>query len=157
MANAEVYKVMDADGNVTFTDNPPANDPTTEAVDLPEINTQPALPVPARGKAKEEEQQGYQEITIVSPAHDSTIPPGHQEVGVSVSLTPELQPGHQIQLIFNGQPYGSPTPTTSFSILSLIRGEHSIQVQVLDSELNVVGTSSTNTIHVKRHSIQHVN
>ena len=156
-AIAEVYRVVNADGTVTYTDNPPAGDPTVESVDLPTINTQPGLQMPSMAKKaadKEGEEFSGYEVSIVSPAPGATIPPGYEQIPVKVSTTPGLQQGHLIQLMSNGQAYGSPSPRTSFSISPLIRGEHSIQAKILDSNNDVVGQSGTTTVHVKRHSIQ---
>lgn len=156
-AIAEVYRVVNADGSVTYTDNPPAGDPTVESVDLPTINTQPGLQMPSMAKKaddKESEEFAGYEVRIVSPAPGATIPPGYEQIPVKVSTAPGLQQGHLIQLMSNGQPYGSPSSRTSFSISPLIRGEHSIQAMILDSNNDVVGQSGTTTVHVKRHSIQ---
>ena len=148
---------MDDDGKVTFTDNPPHNTPTKEKVTLPVTNIQPALDSVPTVKKAEEEIEGYQEIAILTPAQDTTIPPGQEVLVVEVGLTPRLKAGHLIQLLFNGQAYGPPTTVSSFTISSLIRGEHSLQVQVIDSEGNVIGSSNNNTIHVKRGSALHPN
>ena len=155
-ATAEVYRVINENGTVTYTDNPPAGDPSVESVDLPTINTQsaPAIPTTVK-KVAAEEQTGYQKIAILTPTQGSTIPPGHQEVTIQIALTPALQTGHLIQLLFNGQHYGPPSSSTTFHIGSLVRGEHSIKAHILDSKNNIVGQSNSITIYVKRHSIKH--
>ncbi len=156
-AIAEVYRVVNSDGSVTYTDNPPAGDPTVEPMNLPALNTQPALQMPSITKKaddkKEEEFAGY-EVSIASPTPGATIPPGYEQIPVKVSTKPGLQQGHLIQLMSNGQPYGSPSSRTSFSISPIIRGEHSIQAKILDSNNDIVGQSGITTVHVKRHSIQ---
>ena len=156
-AIAEVYRVINENGTVTYTDNPPAGNPSVESVNLPTINTQPAPNIPATAKktAADEEQTGYQKIAILTPAQGTTIPPGHQDVTVQIALTPALQTGHLIQLLFNGQHYGPPTISTTFKIDALARGEHSIKAHVLDNKYNIIGQSNSITIYVKRHSIKH--
>lgn len=154
---AEVFRVVDDEGNVTYTDTPPANDPTAEPVELPTINTQPALKMPAASTAKKQDdkQQGYQQISILSPAPGTTVPPGQQALPVQVSLTPALHEGDMIQLLFNGQPYGAPSTSRMFNINDIFRGEHSLQAQVINSSGDVLISSSSTTVHVKRHSILH--
>ena len=156
-AIAEVYRVFNMDGTITYTDTPPAGDPTVEQVTLPTTNTAAAVQTPTMTKkgGSDNEFTGYHQITIISPVSGTTIPPGHEEILIQVSIMPNLQPDHLIQLIFNGQPYGAPSSSTSFTIGSLIRGEHSLQVQVLDSNNDIVGQSGTTTVYVKRHSIGH--
>ncbi len=156
-AYAEVYRVVDEEGKVTFTDKPPHDAPTKEKVSLPITNVQPALKVAPAVEAAEEEIEGYQEIAILAPAQDTTIPPGQETLTVQVGLKPSLKAGHLIQLLLNGQSYGLPTATTSFSIGSLIRGENSVQIQVVDTEGSVIGLSNTATIHIKRGSALHPN
>lgn len=156
-ASAEIYRIVDEEGKVTFTDKPPHGAPTKEKVHLPTANIQPALKIAPAVKAVEDEIDGYQEIAILAPTQDTTIPPGQETMTVQVGLKPTLKTDHLIQLLLNGQSYGLPTATTSFSIGSLIRGEHSVQVQVVDTEGNVVGLSNTTTIHVKRGSALHPN
>lgn len=156
-ALAEVYRVVDEDGTVQYTDNPPAGDPTVESVDLPTINTQPALKIPrtVTKKDAQEEHSGYQNVSISVPAQGTTIPPGQESIPVQISLTPQLKDGDAIQLMFNGQPYVAASSSTSYNIGSLIRGEHSIQAQIIDSNGDVVAQSGTTTVYVKRHSIKH--
>ncbi|MDX2463236.1 MAG: DUF4124 domain-containing protein [Porticoccus sp.] len=156
-ATAEVYRVINENGTVTYTDNPPAGDPSVESVDLPTINTQPAptISTAAKKTTTGEEQTGYQKIAILTPSQGATIPPGHQEVTVQIALTPALQTGHFVQLLFNGQDYGPPSLSTTFHVGSLVRGEHSIKAHILDSKNNLIGQSNSITIYVKRHSIKH--
>jgi len=153
-ASADIYRIVDEEGKVTFTDKPPHDAPTKEKVHLPTANIQPALKTIPTVKTVQEEIEGYQKIAILTPTHDMTIPPGHETLTVQVGLSPALKRGHFVQLIFDGNPLGSPTAATSFNIDSLIRGEHSIQIQIVDSKQKIIGTSNTNTIHVKRGSIQ---
>ena len=152
---AQVYRIVDEQGNVKYTDQPPANDPSAEALQLPSVNTQPAVSPRESSTESEKQEAGYKEVVILTPAQDSTITPGQLEVVVQVYLEPALRSGHRVQLIHNGQPHGPAAPATSFVIDSLIRGEHTVQAQVIDSADNPVGQSATVTIHVKRHSIQH--
>lgn len=154
-AAAQVYRTVDEQGNVKYTDQPPANDPSAEELQLPSVNTQPALSPSKPSNESEKEDIGYKEVAILSPAQDSTIPPGQLEVVVQVFLEPALKTGHRVQLLHNGQPHGSAAPATSFVIDSLIRGEHTLQAQVIDGTDNPIGQSDTVTIHVKRHSILH--
>jgi hypothetical protein len=157
---AEVYRIVDEEGNVTFTDKPPHNAPVKEKVSLPITNTvetPPALETDPSAGAAEEEAASYQMISILTPTQDTTIPPGQETITVQVGLKPDLQASHLIQLLLNGQSYGLPTATTSFNIGSLVRGESSIQVQVVDTKGNIIGLSNTTTIHIKRGSSQHPN
>ena len=152
---AQVYRTVDEKGNVKYTDQPPANDTSAEELTLPSINTQPAVAPKKPTRSSQSEEVSYKDIVILSPAQDSTIPPGQLEVVVQVYLEPALRSGHRVQLRHNGQPHGPAVPATSFVIDSLIRGAHTLQAQVVDNTDNPIGQSDTVTIHVKRHSILH--
>lgn len=153
--SAGVYRVVDENGNITYTDNPPVDNPSVESIKLPSINTQPApqVSVPTT-KETEDEALNYEQLSIVSPSEGTTITPGQRSIPVEVSLTPALREGDAIQLLFNGQPFGSPSNSTHFTIQPLIRGEHSIQAYVIDSENNIVIRSGATTVYVKRPSVQ---
>ena len=147
-----VYKTVDEEGNVSYTDNPPSEGDRAEPVDLPAINTQPALEVKLKPKEQPPKETGYKEVSILSPAQDATIPPGQRNVVVQVFLEPALKPSHRVQLLHNGNPHGQPAFATSFTIDELIRGMHTLQAQVVDESDAVVASSQTVTIHVKRAS-----
>jgi hypothetical protein len=150
-AHSGVYRVVDENGNVTFTDNPPADHSESEAVTLPRINTQPAPP-PAPAVQQEElsATEGYTQVLITQPVNEATIPPGQQVISVKLEVQPALQPGHSIQLVVDSQPYGKAQAGTSFSIAGLERGEHALLARVLDENKQSLATSNAITIHVKR-------
>ena len=149
-AVSEVYKVVDQNGKVTYTDNPPADNPTTESVDLPTINTQPAPALQPQTEGKAAEATDYSQVSITNPAHDSTVPPGQLSVNVQISTEPALQLGHGVQLFYDNQPYNEPVPATSFQISGMERGEHTLQAKIIDEVGNILLSSNTITFYVKR-------
>lgn len=152
-----VYRVVDEQGRVTYTDSPPANS-TSEPIKLSPINTQPAAIVPpAQKKAEQPADAPYSVSRITQPAQDTTVPPGQLDVIVQIELEPRLQPGHLVKLYHNGQLYGAPTSASAFSLTSLIRGKHQIQAEVVDADGNIKATTQTVVFHVKRTSSQHPN
>ena len=73
---AQVYRVEDDQGEVTYTDSP-AEGSRAESVELPPINTQPGLaPPPKAPPTTTEPGQSYTTAYILQPENDSTIPPG---------------------------------------------------------------------------------
>lgn len=53
-AYSEIYKTVDENGNVVFTDNPKGNE--AEEVQLPEVNTQPATRITIKLSPPKEEE-----------------------------------------------------------------------------------------------------
>ncbi len=52
--SAEIYRTTDEQGNVIFTDKPPAGASTTERIELPPTNTTPATVVRPRPETESE-------------------------------------------------------------------------------------------------------
>ena len=160
LATAEktIYKVVDKDGKVTYTDQKPASNIDYEIRKLPSAkpsdtqNGTPARtwsldPTPSN-KAKK--FQGYQSVQITFPANDQTILHDQQEVSVKLVLTPSLYKDHKAQLTFDGRDIDQPSKNLNFVLTDLERGSHQIQVQIVDSNGKTVGSSNTVSIHVKR-------
>ncbi len=149
-----MYRVVDEQGHVTYTDSPPANS-TSEPIKLSPINTQPAAVTPQTQKQPEQAVgAAYTVSRITQPAQDTTVPPGQLDVIVQIELEPQLQPGHLVKLYHNGRLYGAPTSASSFSLTSLIRGQHQVQAEIVDADGNIKATTQTVVFHVKRASAQ---
>lgn len=151
---SKVYKIVNPDGSITYTDNPPADHQQTAPLNLPPINTQSSPEVPANLRTSNEDDtpEVYQALEITSPADDATIPPGQQTVTVSASVTPALRPGHQLQLYYDGEPHSVSSSLSVTLNPPLYRGSHSIQFAVVDKNGKILIKSAPHTIHIKRAS-----
>ena len=123
-----VYKWVDAQGNVHYTDHPR---PGAVKVQLPKSQTyQPPsmndMPTPAPEASTETPTTGYQQLNIASPADQATLW-YVDEVPVSVSLVPNLRTGDTLTYNMDGQTIG-PTPETSVTFKNIPRGEHTVSV-----------------------------
>jgi hypothetical protein len=158
-----VFKTVDEQGNVTFTDNPPAGSESREIKIRPintQVSTAPAPPADAdtaptgetAEKKPEEEvkEVRYSASFITQPLDQSTVPPGQTEVVVQIGLKPPLQEGHVVKLLHNGE-VGSPTTSTRFTLTNLIRGEHQIRAQIFGADGNRKAETQTITFYVKRY------
>lgn len=162
-ASAQIYRVVDEDGRVTYTDTPPGDEAsqetrksTSEKLSLPSINIQPGTEIAPREASDDGDQvSGYRYVAIAAPEDDTTIPPGQLEVSVQVAMEPDLKPGHRVLLHYNDEPHGEPTTSTRFVLSELIRGSYPIRAEILDQEGTVVAASEPVTLHVKRHSRLH--
>ncbi|MEM9254193.1 MAG: DUF4124 domain-containing protein [Pseudomonadota bacterium] len=154
--HAQVYRSVDENGNVIFTDSPPADAQSTEAVELPPTNTVAPPPnVPSyQPPATEAEpaQRNYQ-VSIAQPANETTIPMGPGNFAVTAQVEPNLAGDHRLQLTMDGAPWGEPQSSGSWSLTNVFRGEHTLAVNVLDQNGNTVATSSGVTVYVLRPSI----
>jgi hypothetical protein len=152
-AGAQVYRVVDEDGNVTFTDRPPSED--AEPVEVRTPNTTPPPPgnaFPEPPPPPEDEPVPGYSVTITAPADETIIPRGPGNVSVSASVSPALQSGHLLQLLMNGEPREEPQTGGSWDLTNVFRGEQNISVAVVDGDGKRLSESDPVTIFVFRPS-----
>lgn len=73
-------------------------------------------------------------------------------LNVNGVLSPGLQPGDTIELIDNGQRIKQ-GQQTSFALEYLDRGEHQLQLQVVNAKGDVIISSNLVTVYIQRHSV----
>ena len=145
-----VYRQVDAEGNISFSDQAT---PGAEAITIRKAQTIAPPPVGAfrpEPAVKKEAQAGYDRLAIVRPRHDETIVGAAQgNFDVKVDLRPALRAGDSLILLLNGA-RAERAKTTNFTFSNLYRGAHTLQVAVSSAEDKVIQRSATVTVHVKR-------
>lgn len=140
---APVYRSVDEQGRVVFSDEP---SPGAEKVDVPAANTTPALePRDVERKSSQPDFAGYGAVRIISPG--DIVPNGLAGAAVRVELEPELQSGHRIQVLLDGEAVASGA-STQLTIQQLPRGTHTLEVQVLGGKPEKVLGSGSREIFV---------
>lgn len=150
---ADVYKVIDENGNVTYTDQPNADLDTAAVEKLPPLNKIPALALPAADKPNDDQPlafPGYNLIAIASPENDEVILHNQVSISVRLALDPPLQPGHRVQYLFDGLPQGPTVPVTEFQIGNIVRGAHQLSAKVFGAQGQLLGSTAAIKVHVKR-------
>jgi uncharacterized protein DUF4124 len=135
-----VYKTVDDDGNIIFTDKPSEN---AEEIKLQELQTiDNPNPIRSTPRPRQTDKGSlYKTFFIANPANDSGIRSNNGSVSISVSLEPTLRPGHKIIISMDGKEIGS---GTSVSLQNVDRGTHSISASVVDGDgKKLISTSST--------------
>ena len=143
-----IYRSVDANGNVVFTDQKPEG-MESEEVQLREMNTVPIKQVDLSGISSvdsEEESvfKGYSMLKITSPAHEATVRNPEAAVVVTVELEPALQPGDSLVLYDNG------VAQSGMSVEAPNRGVHALVVKVLDGDGQVLISSPVVEFYVHR-------
>ncbi|MFC4258389.1 DUF4124 domain-containing protein [Marinobacter lacisalsi] len=150
-AQAEVYRQVDANGNVTFTDEPGDN---AERVDVKPVTTV-TMPKPETVKkqlAEEDEsigdQEAYESVSFTSPANDEAFHSGSGNVEFRVTSTPALRQGHQFEITMDGTPVGQ-TRSGSVTVNNVFRGTHNAGVNVIgpNGERIYTGDKISFTVH----------
>lgn len=161
-AFAEVYRVVDKDGNVIYTDQPPETG--AEPMKLPELSVVEATPMtpPAAADVTEEdaEQQvtdirelrrGYKDFSISSPKPEEFIEGSGNEVTIGWTSRYALQPGMMVMITLDGRAL-EPTTASSVTVKEVDRGEHIVQAQLVDARNRRIATASPVTFFVRQFS-----
>jgi hypothetical protein len=150
---AEVYKRVNPDGSVEFSDVPSSK--KDQPVDLPPPSTfeAPQLSPPSPPRVDPNASNfAYTSLSIVSPANEATLRNNAGNIEVSAALTPALQPGHKLVLLLDGNRQGEASGNT-FKLTNLDRGSHQLTVEVRDADGKTLIASPSVTIYLHRHSI----
>jgi len=157
---ADVYKSVDENGEVSFSDQPT---PNAQRMKLPELPTYKAPPVPDFSSSPKTTPapvaSPYDSVKIVAPENDATIRDNQGVVSVQVALEPPLmiKQGHKIQFYLNGEPHGIPIGTTSISFSNLDRGTYTLTASVVDASGAVLMTSDPVVFHLHQESVLNPN
>ncbi|HKK14217.1 MAG TPA: DUF4124 domain-containing protein [Gammaproteobacteria bacterium] len=159
VAMATVYKYVDQDGNVVFTDQP---HPDAKKLDLPPVPTysapegQPAQGAGPKQSAPEQgaadQGSGYQRFAIVQPAGGATIRSNAGTVEVQLAVEPKLHKGDRIVVTVDGQARWKPTTSTHISLPNLDRGEHQVAARIINGDGQEVASAGPVTIYLHRQS-----
>jgi hypothetical protein len=162
VAEGEVYKVVDKDGNVTFTDQRPSSN--AQPMVLPElsiIETDVDVPEsgPSQGEAEASEplpltprelRRKYRDFRIISPQPDETFWGTANTIVVSWGSSQPIEDNLTVMLIVNGEAQAAP-PEGSVT-LTLERGEHQVSAEIRDARNRRIMATDTVTFYVKQYS-----
>ena len=152
--SAQIYKYTDANGNTVFTNQPP-DGTAAESVELPPTNTvemqTPSMPA-SDDNAPAQSEAPYSVLSLTGIPDDEAMRANNGTFVVGVNIQPRLQPGHQLRLILDGEPYGQASNVPSLQLTNVERGEHSLAVAVVAGE-RIIQQSATETFTVQRISV----
>lgn len=157
IAAAEVYRTVDEDGNVVYTDKPPTDD--AEPVELDPVTTIPAY---RRDEADAEPDDevaraapSYGGLSITYPTPDQAIRHNGGQVPFEVEVLPEgvqLAEEHRIEILVDGSVKGSGRPPTVTAGI-IDRGPHDAFARVVDAGGNTLAESPTVNFFLLRASV----
>jgi len=135
---ATVYRWVDADGVVHFSDQPAdgAEKITTSSGSTRGILTGPAPPSTTAPSKPKTSTFADTQVTIVSPAQEQTFS-GGEAVTASLSVEPPPKSAHQFSIVWtlNGSPVGEGADALSFTLpeaLTAGRGSYTLGATVTD-------------------------
>jgi hypothetical protein len=150
---AVVYKWVDADGVVHFSDQPV---PGAEKIFTSGGSTRGILSQPAPSGGGQDKQKppskAMQHVAITSPAPGQTFT-GGQQVSASLSAEPALAPNQTVTWTLNGAPVGEDSNATELSLPDLARGTYTLAATVSDSVSGQSISADPVTFNVLRPSV----
>ena len=152
--HAGLYKGLDEEGNVIYSDTPFDN---SEQFTPPPLTVVEPTKVAPKEEAVEEEKKPetvYTTFTITSPKNEETIR-NEPNVVVNMVLDPELaiNEGHSIWLLLDGRPLIKKTKSLSLPIGRLNRGTHTLQAQVRNSAGKAVISTKPVKVYIHQTSV----
>lgn len=158
LPEGEIYRVVDKDGNVIYTDQRPSAE--AQPMDLPKlsiIETEDPPP-PATVSAAEvikpptprELRRLYSDFRITQPQQEETFWGTENTVAVAWGSAQPVLPDLSVRLYVDGQ-VQDVAGSGSVS-LTLTRGEHTVYAELLDARKRRIVTTDTITFFVKQHS-----
>jgi len=159
-ANAGLYKGLDEEGNVVYSDKPFADSqkftpPAITIVDAPKVIVKEELAEEDLIEKDKQAETKYTTFSISSPTNDQTIW-NEPDLAVSLQLSPALNTaeGHTIWLLMDGKPLVEKSSSLLLQVGRSDRGEHSLQAQVRNKKGKVIKRSKTITVHIKHSTVR---
>ncbi len=158
-AGAGVYKYVDENGVVRYSDTPPH--PGAKPTQLPAVQTytsddgyvredsQEAADVPETQTPPED----YRSVQLTAPAPEQVYNNANPQVTASAQIEPGLQPGHRLVFLVDGQQYAPAPGQNSLVISGLARGSHSLQAVVMDASDRIQAQSESLNFHLSQPSL----
>ncbi len=150
LAYAEtVYKTVDADGNIVFSDVPSAGAEEIKIKKAQAINSPKSRSFKLSPAEEKSKKFKYTKLVIVSPENDSTIHGGEGNVNITVTLEPELNEKDVMVLFMDGKEMLIER-APHFLLENVDRGTHTVSVVVKNEDDKVLKRSAKVTFHVRR-------
>ncbi len=155
---AAIFRTVDAQGNITYTDQAPTaadSDIISEQVELAQPNTfadsTPYERWDPEVTSSDNDTVSY-ELLIVAPAHDQAIRENTGNVTIRTRIAPELQEGDVARLELNGSLTADPVTDGSIYLNNLPRGTHRARLVVENSKGRRIAESPESVFHLQRFS-----
>lgn len=162
-SSSRIYRSVDEDGNVVFSDQPPRPGQQAEPVEVQSENTFTPPPgtdsagatgaqQPEAAAAEDEAAPAYRSLRVASPADDEGLRDNAGNVTVTAALEPALAPGHSLQVYLDGQ-LRQTTQGPAAQLLNVDRGTHTLELRIVDAAGNTLISSSPSVFHLQRRSV----
>ena len=158
LVSAEVYRSLDDDGNIVFTDKP---SPDAEKIRIDKVQTV-STPVVEGFFEYEPSVKSvdsiYRKLEVVDPKNDQVFTGGTGDITVSILIEPRLNTalGDRLILYMDGKKQAE-TGSTSFAFTGLERGTHTTKASVVNRDGKSLKSSIPVSFTINRPSILNPN
>ena len=164
----QVYRWVDENGVVHYSDQPPPDQSDADIVDVDTGSTfsspTPAPPLrrPSRAAANntavdipqsDDQGQIYQQVIIESPESQQVLWNIATRLPVRVNVEPALAFGDQIQWKLDGQAIGNPQTLNQTVLTPVYRGEHRLEAEIVGEDGEVKFRSPATVFYVQQTTI----
>ena len=158
-AQAEVYKTINANGEVVYSDT---RSKGAEVMKMPDLPTYTPTPVTPSSSSKQEEPVQtamYEDIVFLKPEDDATVRDNQGSINVELKLTPALRGklNHRVQFYLDGEAYGKPGRSLRTTMSNVDRGEHTLTASVIDANGDALISTLPVIVHLRRMTIYNPN
>lgn len=160
---AQVYKIVDEDGNVTYTDQAPEEGATPMALpDISIVDTDypdEAIVAPSGNEQAGDESEGmtpremrrmFSDFSIIRPLPDETFWGTANTVVISWGSSAPYEAGMSVSVFIDGEAQAA-APSGNLSV-TLDRGAHQVYAVLRDQRGRRIVTTPTVTFHVRQAS-----
>ncbi|AXT32228.1 DUF4124 domain-containing protein [Pseudoalteromonas tunicata] len=146
----KIYVWRDAKGVLVFSDTPQKNaeelNLNVSSIDMQAVDTsilyeETSTTTPDTAKF---------EIEITEPQHQATIRENSGSVYVSGRVSPRFENGLKIQLFLDGIATKEPQSSSIFALRDVDRGEHTLQMRLIDKDGKEISKSKSIIIYLHR-------
>ncbi len=155
-ASQEIYRWVDKNGVVHYSDQPDSPDAVLITVIEPNAyESESAAPASVSSREEPEDSPAvspYDSLAIVQPTPDQVFFGSDTTVTVTAELGGTLRPDHSVVFFVNGN--RRPAEGLSLQLQNLERGTHFLRASILDQNGDPVISSQQITFHVRMASLQ---
>lgn len=145
-----IYRVVDEDGNVTYTDQRPSDD--AEPMELPELNVLDSRAAPPNMPTDAEENEVEPlRLSISSPQNEENIFGTGNSLSVALESSVEIPRTAQVVLYLDDEAQ-DPIQALTYTFEFIPRGEHTLRAELQTPSGRVLAETETITFYMRQAS-----
>lgn len=154
LARAEIYKYVDEDGSVVFTDQPPTDD--AKPADLPGLSVIEAskplsVPRPPGTAGKRGPGPAYPDLAIASPRPDENVRGTGNMLSLRLTSSEPLREGDKLMVYLDGREQGA-FSGFAVDLKDIPRGEHQVSARIVGPDGQEQASAGPVTFYMRQHS-----